>query len=38
VSSKELQEMKQDIKENKNEWLNNLKAFDDQNIYFDEIW
>jgi len=38
VSSEELLEMKQDIKENKDEWLENLKAYDDPNIDLDDIW
>lgn len=38
VSSIELQDMKKNIKENKNEWLENLKAFDDPDRDLDEIW
>lgn len=38
VKSEELNEMKQDIKENKEEWIENLKAYDDPNIDLDDIW
>lgn len=38
VSSEELCDMKQDIKENKEDWLENLRAYDDPNIDLSDIW
>jgi len=38
VSLEELHEMKQVIKENKDEWLETLKAYDNPDIDLDEIW
>ncbi len=38
VTSEELYEMKQDIKENKDEWLETLRAFDDPNTDLEDLW
>ncbi len=38
ISKDDLVELKEDIKSNKDEWLENLKMYDDPNIDFDDIW
>lgn len=38
VTSEELYDMKQDIKENKDEWFETLRAFDDPNVDLEDLW